>query len=105
MKIETADLLEFLVKAEKLSILTIFRKSNEGYEIVLRLNWPDGNWHNKSVFVTNDGEPTCDSGDYEFYHMNHILNKMLDEKNQKMKTKEELISKLTDEEKEILGIR
>ena len=110
MHIKTTELLDFLVKAQKLSIIITLRKSNEGYEFFLRRDWSESaSWYNKYVFITNDGESTWDKGEYEFYHMNHILDKLLVEKEQKKKIKEqkrqEILARLTDEEKEILGIQ
>lgn len=109
MYIETIKLLEFLVKAQKLSILNSFRQYDDGYEIVLRYDWPEtGSWYNQTVFITNKGESTWDYGDYEFYQMNDILDKMLEEKEQKeikKQKRKELIARLTEEEKELLGIQ
>jgi hypothetical protein len=108
--IETTELLNFLCKAHKLSILDItFRQTDEGYTITLRDDWhDDSNWYNKTVFITNEGESTWEKGDYEFWTMDSILDEKLEEQKQKeikAQKRKELIARLTDEEKELLGVK
>ena len=107
--ITTTELLDFLCKAEKLSIVDVsFRQTDEGYTITLSDDWYDSNeWSNKTVFITNEGESTWDKGDYEFYTMNNILDEKLEEQKQKeikAQKRKELIARLTDEEKDLLGV-
>ena len=107
--ITTTELLNFLTKAQKLSILDItFRQTDEGYEITLRDDWhDDSNWYNKTVFITNEGESTWDKGDYEFHTMNNILDEKLEERKQKeikAQKRKELIESLTPEQRELLGV-
>jgi len=56
--ITTTELLDFLCKAEKLSIVDVtYTQTDEGYTITLRDDWYDSNeWSNKTVFITNEGE-------------------------------------------------
>ena len=107
--ITTTELLDFLCKAEKLSIVDVsFRQTDEGYTITLSDDWYDSNeWSNKTVFITNEGESTWDKGDYEFYTMNNILDEKLEEQKQKeikAQKRKELIARLTDDEKDLLGV-
>ena len=107
--ITATELLDFLCKAQKLSILDVtFTQNDQGYYIILRDDWyDDGNWHNKSVFITNEGESTWDKGDYEFYTMNNILDEKLEEQLQKeikAQKRKELIESLTPEQRELLGV-
>ena len=107
--ITTTELLEFLCKAQKLSILDItFRKTDEGYKITLRDDWyDDANWYNQTVFITNEGESTWEKGDYEFWTMDRILDEKLElqtQKEIKEQKRKELIDSLTPEQKELLGV-
>jgi hypothetical protein len=109
MTIQATELLEFLCKAQKLSVHdATFRKTDVGYAIILRLDWhDDGNWSNKFVFINNEGESTWDNGDYEFHTMSNILDEMLEkqqEKEIKEQKRQELIESLTPEQRELLGV-
>ena len=111
--IETTELLNFLCKAQQLSACgATFRQTDEGYKITLYLDWnDDGNNYKQSIFITNEGESTWDNGeDYfaDFYTMNDILDGMImkqQEKEIKAQKRKELIARLTDEEKELLGVK
>ena len=109
--IETTELLNFLCKAQKLSILDItFQQVDEGYKIILRDDWRDDNhWSNKTIFIDNEGRSEWNSGgDYEFWTMDSILDEKLEEQKQKeikAQKRKELIARLTDEEKELLGLK
>ena len=107
--ITTTELLEFICKAQKLSILVTFSKTDEGYGITLRGHWYDETkWSNKTVFITNEGESTWYKADFDFHTMNRILDVKLEDQEQKeLKElkRQELIARLTDEEKELLGVK
>ena len=107
--ITATELLEFLCKAQKLCITDVtFRQTDEGYKITLRDDWNgDGRWSDKAVFITNEGESPWTGGEYEFYTMSGILDEMLEEQAQreiKARKRQELIERLTDEEKELLNL-
>lgn len=107
--ITTTELLSFLCKAQKLSITSIaYTQTDEGYKITLRDDWyDDGRWSDNTVFITNEGESTWEKGDYDFETMNGILGAKLEEQLQKeikAQKRQELIAKMTDEEKELLGL-
>ena len=108
--ITTTELLDFLCKAQKLSFLATFRQTDEGYEITLRTDLNgDSHWSDTIVFITNEGKSNWDSGgDYDFYTMDNILDEMLvkqQEKEIKEQKRKELIARLTDEEKDLLGVK
>jgi hypothetical protein len=109
--ITATELLDFLCKAQKLSILDItFRQTDEGYTITLRDDWYDDNkWYNKTVFFDNEGQSNWDTGgDYDFHTLNNILDEKLEEQKQKEikeQKRQELIARLTDEEKELLNLK
>jgi hypothetical protein len=111
--ITATELLEFLCKAQKLSIHVTFRQTDEGYGITLRDDWhDDGKWHPQGVFITNEGESTWDNvingvQFYEFHTMNNILDEKLEERKQKeikAQKRKELIESLTPEQRELLGV-
>lgn len=107
--ITATELLEFLCKAQKLSILDVtFRKTDEGYYISLRHDWHDDNdRYYLTVFITNEGESTWEEGDYDFDTMNRILDDELEEQKQKEikeQKRKELIDSLTPEQRELLGV-
>ena len=109
--ITATELLDFLCKAQKLHILDItFRKTDEGYKITLRDDWHnDGKWSNQTVFIDNEGQSNWDTGgDYDFHTLNNILDEKLEEQKQKEikeQKRQELIARLSDEEKELLGVK
>lgn len=107
--VTTTELLDFLTKAQKLSILDVtFTQTDEGYTITLRDDWYDENqWSNKTVFIDNEGNSSWDKGNYEFHTMNNILDEKLEEQKQKEikeQKRQELIESLTPEQRELLGV-
>jgi hypothetical protein len=108
--ITATELLDFLCKAQKLSILDVtFRQTDEGYKITLRNDWyDDGRWSNHTVFIDNEGESSWNNGgDYDFYTMDNILDEMLvkqQEREIKAQKRKELIESLTPEQRELLGV-
>ena len=109
--ITTTELLNFLRKAQKLSPSgATFRQTDEGYKITLYLDWhDDGNNYKQSIFIDNKGESSWNNGgDYDFYTMDDILDGMImkqQEKEIKEQKRKELIARLTDEEKDLLGVK
>ena len=108
--ITATELLDFLTKAQTVSgVGATFRQNDDGYYITLYCDWHDDNNYSKqTVFITNEGESTWEKGDYEFDTMNKILDEMLvkqQEKEIKEQKRKELIARLTDEEKELLGVK
>jgi hypothetical protein len=113
--ITATDLLDFLTKAQKLGIIDVtFRQTDEGYAIIMRHDWYDDNdWHDQGVFISNVGESSWDSvikgtQFYDFDAMNRILDEKLEVEEQKKikaQKRKELIARLTDEEKELLGVK
>lgn len=107
--VTTTELLDFLCKAQKLNPCGVtFRRVNNGYFINVNCDWYDDNdWHIQSTFISNEGESTWDSGDYEFYTMNNTLDEMIEREKQKeikAQKRKELIESLTPEQRELLGV-
>ena len=108
--ITATELLEFLTKAQKVSGAgATFRQVDGGYYITLYCDWYDTNDYGKqTVFINNENESTWDKSDFDFYTMNNILDEMVEREKQKEikeQKRQELIARLTDEEKELLGVK
>ncbi len=108
--ITATELLDFLTKAQRVSSTgTTFRKNDEGYTIVLYCDWhDDGHYSRQTVFINNENESTWEKGDYDFDTMNTILDGMVGrelQKEIKERKRQELIARLTDEEKDLLGVK
>ena len=109
--ITTTELLDFLTKAQKVSPYgATFRQTDEGYKISLYLDWQDdGNNYEQSIFIDNKGESSWNNGgDYDFYTMDDILDGMIMKQREieiKAQKRKELIARLTDEEKDLLGVK
>jgi hypothetical protein len=109
MTIEITKLLEFLCKAQQLSPYTQIDKRDEGYKITMCCDWHDSNHFNdRSTFITNEGKSSWNNGeDYDLYTMDSILDDLLArkaERETKAGKRRALIARLTDEEKELLGL-
>lgn len=109
--ITATELLDFLTKAQKVSAGgASFRQDDEGYTIVLYCDWhDDGNNYRQTVFINNEGESSWNNGgDYDFETMSTILDELVEREKQKeikAQKRKELIARLTDEEKELLGVK
>ena len=107
--ITATELLEFLCKAQKLFPSSAsFRQMDGGYRITLCLDWHDNNdWYNQNVLISNEGESSWHDAEYDFDTMNNILDEMLEKQKQKEikeQKRKELLARLTDEERELLGV-
>ena len=104
--ITTKELLNFLIKAGKVSSYVTFKKINGFYEIGIRCDWNDENiFYTQTTCLTEGGSSNSMAGDYEFYTMNSMLDYLVEkkeEKETKRQKRQELLSRLTDEEKELL---
>ena len=110
MNITVTELLDFLVKATELSISQIdFRKNelnDEEYQIDIYDYLGNNNGSETTIFITKDGCSIFDKGD-TIYDLNDLFDEMLEEQNQekiKEQKRKELLSRLTKEEKELLGL-
>jgi high-affinity Fe2+/Pb2+ permease len=108
MTIQATELLKLFTKAEKLGLSVVVRE-NKDRDYVIRIfeMFRPENFDDK-VVVTQKGESNWDKGAYSFDVMMDILDKTLEEKEQekiKAQKRQELIARLTDEEKELLGVK
>lgn len=107
--ITTTQILDFLAKANKISPDVNVVKMDGGYKITVLANWYNGDhWDEARTFVTNDGTYEDDQAYTSFFEMDSDLNHLVkeqDERERKRRKRQELLSRLTDEEKEILGVK
>ena len=76
--ITTTQLLDFLVKADKVSshvnVTERFWQGNELYEIAIHCDWDDnGDFYTTTTSITKEGLSTWQNSDYEFFTMDSVL--------------------------------
>ena len=107
--ITTTRLLDFLVKAHKVSSHVNVFKVTGGYKISVLADWySNDHFDNQSTFVTNDGTNEYNSDYSCFFSMDGQLYDLIEiekEREIKRQKRQELLSRLTDEEKELLGVK
>jgi hypothetical protein len=108
MTIKATELLKLFSKAEKLELTVEVREDNDGdYVVRIFAMFSPKNFDEK-VVITQKGESNWNKGAYSFDAMMDVLDEMLEEKQQekiKAQKRQELIARLTDEEKELLGVK
>lgn len=107
MTIQATELLKLFAKATQLDLSVVVREDNDGdYVIKIAERWGDD--FNATVIINQNGLSNWSKGDYNFDAMVNALDEMLEEK-RKQEIKElkrrQLISRLTDEERELLGVK
>ena len=107
--ITTTELLDFLVKAHKVSPDVKVSKMDEGYEIAAYCDWYNGDhFAYQSTFITDEGKYKYKREYEDFYTMRDELNHLVEQEEErelKRQKRQELLSRLTDEEKELLGVK
>ena len=107
MTIQTTELLQLFIKAEKLDLSVAICQDKDGdYIIKIAKKW--GGDFNDNVIITQNGESNWKKGNYSFDTMMDIFDEMLKEKLHKeikARKRQELIDKLTPEERELLGVK
>ena len=108
MTIKTTELLKLFSKAEKLDLTVEVREDNEGDYVVRIYEMFRPEKFEKKVFITQSGVINWNKGCYSFDCMMDVLDEMLEDKRKeeiKEQKRKELIARLTDEEKELLGLK
>ncbi len=107
MTLTATDLLELQYKVSKLDGRVVVDKNEEGYYVNVTYYDREYGTDTVSTFVTNENESDHYKGTYNYETMLHVLNEAV-EKEEKERLKEqkrqELLDRLTDEERELLGI-
>ena len=108
--VTTAELLEFLVKADKVSSHVNFTKREGEYVIGVHCDWDDNNnFYTQITCISEEGHinPFGEYSNIDFFEMNDqldVLVKKEEVREQRRQKRQELLSRLTDEEKELLGV-
>jgi hypothetical protein len=103
---KTTNLLELFAKAGQLD-LSIFVKEDEEGDYIVKFYELYTNDFNEVIIIDKEGESDFYSGGHTFVDMMGIFDGMLREKEQekiKAEKRKEVLAKLTDEEKELLGL-
>ena len=107
--ITTTQLLDFLAKAHKVSSDVRVIKEDEGYRISVYCDWYNQNdFAYQITFITDEGQYKRKVGHEEFNTMDRDLSHLVkeqEEREMKRQKRQELLSRLTDEEKELLGVK
>ena len=107
--ITTKELLDFLAKADKVSTHMTFKKGNGFHRIGIHCAWDDNNtYYTKTVCIVEVGMCFWEDSVSEFHTVSTMLDELIEKELQKEKRRqkrEELLSRLTDEEKELLGVK
>ena len=102
--IQTTELLQLLTKATKLDMSYKVCEDEDG-DYVISIG---DVCYDDVVVITQSGASTWDKGSYNFETMMSVFDSELDEQEQeriKEEKRKELIARLTDEEKELLGVK
>jgi len=108
MTIKATELLKLFTKAKQLDLSVEVREDKDGDYIVRIFEMFRTENFDEKVVITQKGESDWDKGDYSFDCMMDILDEHLEEKRQeeiKEQKRQELLARLTDEEKELLGVK
>ena len=107
MTIKTTELLKLFSKAKQLDLSVEVREDDGDYVVrIYEMFCQEG--FDEKVFITQSGVSNWNKGCYHFNTMMDVLDEMLEEKLQeeiKEQKRQELIARLTDEEKELLGVK
>jgi len=108
MTIKATELLKLLSKAQKLQLSVEVREDKDGdYVIRIYEMFRPENFDEK-VVITQNSESNWNKGCYSFDCMMDVLDNMLEDKRQeeiKEQKRQELLARLTDEEKDLLGVK
>jgi len=112
MTLTTTQLLDLFAKIYKVDALLGVAKVTGGYNVTVHHDWEDDGVYPQSFFVDYNGQVHQGAtklicSDYNFDTMNTLLDqhvKEQEERELKMQKRQELLNRLTDEEKELLGL-
>ena len=99
MTIKATELLKLFSKAKQLGLSVEVREDKDGDYVIRIFEMFRTENFDEKVVITQQGESDWNKGDYSFDCMMDILDEQLEEKRQ------ELLARLTDEEKELLGVK
>ena len=108
MTIKTTELLKLFTKAKQLDLsVEVYEDKDDDYVIRIYEMFRSEGFDEK-VVITQKGESNWNKGCYSFDCMMDVLDNMLEDKRQeeiKEQKRQELLARLTDEEKELLNLK
>ena len=107
MTIKATKLLKLFSKAEKLDLSVAVREDKDG-DYVIRIFAMFSPKNFDKTLVLNQSGGSDWNGDYDFGAMMDVLDEKLEEQKQKEikeQKRQELLARLTSEEKELLGVK
>jgi hypothetical protein len=108
MTIKTTELLKLFSKAKQLQLSVEVREDKDGDYVIRIYEMFRQEGFDEKVVITQNGESNWNKGAYSFDAMMDVLDGMLEEKlleEIKARKRQELIARLTEEEKELLGVK
>lgn len=108
MTIQATELLKLFTKVEKLGKSVNVREDTDGDYVVHIYDMFRPKEFDEKVFITPKGESNWNKGYHSFDSMMDVLDEKLEEQLQKeikARKRQELIARLTDEEKELLNLK
>jgi hypothetical protein len=108
MTIKTTELLKLFTKAKQLGFSVEVREDKDGDYVIRIFELFSPENFDDYLIINQKGESTCDKGAYSFYAMMDVLDEELETKRRdelKAQKRQELIDRLTDEEKELLNLK
>jgi hypothetical protein len=107
MTIKATELLKLFSKAKQLGFSVEVREDKDGDYIVRIFEMFRPENFDETVFINQQGETNWDKRCYSFDYMMDVLDEKLEEKRQeeiKEQKRQELLAKLTPEERELLNL-
>jgi hypothetical protein len=108
MTIKVTELLKLLSKAEKLDLTAGVCEDKDGDYVIRIYEMFRSEGFDEKMFITQKGESNWNKASYTIDGMMDILDLQLEEKRQekiKEQKRQELLARLTDEEKKLLGVK
>ena len=108
MTIKATEFLKLFTKAEKLDLSVEVCEDKDGDYVVRIYEMFRPENFDETVFINQQGETNWDKRCYSFDYMMDVLDEKLEEKRQeeiKEQKRQELLARLTDFEKDLLGVK
>ena len=106
MTVSTTDLLELLAKAGELDLSTFVKQDEDG-NYVVKFYELYTNKFDEIIIINKEGEDDWNKSTCSFQYLMDTFVDMLKQKEEeklKAQKRQELLARLTDEEKELLGV-
>jgi hypothetical protein len=108
MTIKATELLKLFSKAKQLDLSVEVREDKDGDYVIRIFEMFRPEKFEEKVFITQNAESNWNKGCYSFDTMMDVLDEKLEERLQKEikeQKRQELLARLTDEERELLGVK